>query len=428
MIRQILAITVKDLKVLLKDRGGLMALFLMPLMFILVMSVALKYAFQVGGSDQPIQILTVNEDAGSLAEEVMTEIDALEGVDLIRTWDDAPLTLARAEQAIVDGDAYVALYFPEDFSAAVEAAALDPQADPAEVRFIVDPTAGETYLSPIRGTVEGYVQKAASYAQVPLRIESDVGDFMAALPPEAQPAVAPYVGTIAEAFGTALTSGAEDSSGVTFTQTVPDAYEVPEYPDSVEQNVPAYTIFGMFFIVQTVAGSILMEKYMGTFRRLLAAPLNKSVILLGKILPYYLVNLIQVVIMFAVGRFVFDMSLGNSFLGMVMVSMSTAAAATGLGLLVAAFGKTQQQSEGFATILVLTLAAVGGMMVPTMVMPEFLQTLSKISPHAWALSGYQDLIVRGMGAAAVTNESLILCGYALAFFAIAVWRFRFQEE
>jgi ABC-2 type transport system permease protein len=113
---------------------------------------------------------------------------------------------------------------------------------------------------------------------------------------------------------------------------------------------------------------------------------------------------------------------------MVVVSLATSAAATGLGLLVATLGKTPEQVGGLSTMLALTLAAVGGMMVPSFAMPEFMQTLGKLSPHYWALSGYQDVLVRGLGVADVLNEAVVLCGFALVFFIFALWRFRFQEE
>jgi len=152
----------------------------------------------------------------------------------------------------------------------------------------------------------------------------------------------------------------------------------------------------------------------------------RSALLLGKLLPYYLVNLIQVALMFAVGRLVFGMNLGSSPLALTMVTLATAAAATGLGLLVAALGKTTSQISGISTLLALTLAAVGGMMVPTFVMPDFMQTIAKISPHYWALSGYQDVIVRGLGVQAVLPETGVLLGFAVVFYLFAVWKFRFE--
>ncbi|MDQ7029670.1 MAG: ABC transporter permease [Ardenticatenia bacterium] len=144
----------------------------------------------------------------------------------------------------------------------------------------------------------------------------------------------------------------------------------------------------------------------------------------GKLLPYYLVNLGQVALMFAIGRLVFGMSLGRAPLALVLVTLATAAAATGLGLLVAALGKTRQQITGIATLLVLVLAALGGTMVPVFVMPAFMQALARLSPHYWALQGYQDIIVRGLGVAAVLPEVGVLLGFALAFYTVALIRFR----
>jgi ABC-2 type transport system permease protein len=185
-------------------------------------------------------------------------------------------------------------------------------------------------------------------------------------------------------------------------------------------------LFGVFFIVQVVATSILREKQDGTFRRLMVAPISRTALLIGKVLPYYLINLLQVAVMFAVGVFMFNMSLGNDPLALVIVTLCTAAASTGLGLLVAALGKTAEQIGGISSLLVITLAALGGSMVPTFIMPPFMQTLSKISPHAWALEGYQNVIVRGLGVASILPEAGMLMLFAVVFFGVAVWRFKFD--
>jgi ABC-2 type transport system permease protein len=215
--------------------------------------------------------------------------------------------------------------------------------------------------------------------------------------------------------------------GVRFEQVAPSSYRVPQYPTSIEQNVPGYTIFGVFFIVQVLATSILSEKQDGTFRRLLVAPLARQALLLGKLVPYYIVNLIQVASMFTVGKLVFDMNLGQDPLALILLTISTAAAATGLGLLVATMGKTPEQIGGLSTMLALTLAALGGVMVPSFAMPEAMQNIAKVSPHYWALSGFQDVIVRGLSVQSILNETGILFAFGLIFFAFALWRFRFQD-
>lgn len=88
--------------------------------------------------------------------------------------------------------------------------------------------------------------------------------------------------------------------------------------------------------------------------------------------------------------------------------------------------RSRVQVEGIATVGVLVLAMLGGCMVPTFMMPDFMQILSKISPHAWTMAGYQDVLVRGYGINGVWTEVGALLGFAVLFFAVGVWRFRFD--
>ena len=435
MLYQILALTIKDLKILFRDRGGMIALFIMPMMFILVMSVALQGVFQVGSGDRPVEVLVVNQDQGAtyidggearLADEALHALAQVEGLRLISQVDGMPLTRERAEALIADGEYRMALVFPPDFSTRVVEAIGDPEAEQPTLIAIVDPTAGPRLVAPVEAAVRAYVNRTAAYAQAPYRIRLALAEAAADLPPQQAPLVAQIgqalIARLMEIYDPGEIGG---QSEVRLEEMTPAQFHVEEFPDAVEQNVPGYTIFGVFFIVAVLAESILSEKEVGTFRRLMVAPLPRAALLLGKLVPYYLVNLIQVGLMFAIGRLAFGMNLGHDPLALVVVTLATAAAATGLGLLVAALGKTERQISGISTLLALTLAAVGGMMVPVFVMPEFMQAVAKISPHYWALQGYQDVIVRGLGVGAVLREVGVLLGFAVAFYTAAVARFRF---
>ena len=189
--------------------------------------------------------------------------------------------------------------------------------------------------------------------------------------------------------------------------------------------MPGYTIFGVFFIVLTLASSFLQEKNDGTFQRILTAPLSKTALVIGKLLPYYLVNLIQIALMFSVGVVFFGLRLGN-LPALILVSLALSAAANGLGLLVAALGRTEAQVNGLSVLLAITLSALGGMMVPAFVMPDFMKTLSQFTPHARALSGYHDVIIRGLGVRDVLSEAGVLFGFSALLFLLALWRFRFD--
>jgi len=428
MLNQILSITRKDLKVLFTDSRGLISLFLMPFMFILIMTTALRGLYN-GSSGDPVSVLLVNADGGTIAAKAIADLKTISGIKIEETYDGQPVTRDLAESLIRDGKREVALVFPADFSAQILAKASDSTAATPTVTFIADPAAGAQFLGPIQGSVQGFILRQASYAEVPGQI-GGAFDRMAA---EADPQTAPFIKQIGDAFVQRLTTNLASgglsgtaSDPVKFEQVAPADFKVTQFPDSAQQNVPGYTLFGVFFIVQVVATSILREKQDGTFRRLMVAPISRTALLIGKVLPYYLINLLQVAVMFGVGVFMFGMSLGNDPLALVIITLCTAAASTGLGLLVAALGKTAEQIGGISSLLVITLAAIGGSMVPTFIMPPFMQTLSKLSPHAWALEGYQNIIVRGLGVASILPEAGMLLLFALVFFSLAVWRFKFE--
>ncbi|MDP2931336.1 MAG: ABC transporter permease [Chloroflexota bacterium] len=127
-----------------------------------------------------------------------------------------------------------------------------------------------------------------------------------------------------------------------------------------------------------LAGSVMQEKREGTFRRLLVAPMSRPAMLAGKLVPYYIINLLQLILMLGVSSLMFKMSLGYSPAGLVAVSLAAAATATGLGVPVASLARTEAQVGGLAVLLLLTLSALGGCFVPRFIMPEWLQTIGLV--------------------------------------------------
>ncbi len=130
-----------------------------------------------------------------------------------------------------------------------------------------------------------------------------------------------------------------------------------------------------------MANSVLQEKREGSFRRLLVAPMSRAVMLAGKLLPYYIINLIQLAIMLGMSSLLFGMSLGRSPAGLVVVSLAAAATATGLGVLVSALVRTEAQAGGLTVLLLLTMSALGGCFVPRFIMPDWLKTMG-LTPAA----------------------------------------------
>ena len=332
MIYQIIAITLKELKVLWLDREALALLFAMPMFFILVMSFALEGVFQAGSKGHPIEILVVHRNGGPLADQTIADLKRMEGLILIETHEGIPLTSDKAEQLIGKGVYPLALLFPEGYTERVRQISKNPQKEKATVYLISDPAMNLQLLATVKGAIQGAIERRVLLARIPQRLKEIFGTLEG------------MEGQLDNMLGNTNISERERSS-VDFIHTFPKGYNVGRRPTATEQNVPAYTIFGVFFIVLTLASSFLQEKKDGTFQRILAAPLSKTALLIGKLLPYYLVNLIQIGLMFSIGVMVFGMKLGH-LPALVIVSLALAAAANGLGLLVAALGKTEPQVNG----------------------------------------------------------------------------------
>ncbi|MFL7792261.1 MAG: ABC transporter permease [Anaerolineae bacterium] len=412
MLRQILSTTWKDLKILFTDTGGMATLFLMPLMFIIVMSTALQGLFDTGTATQSRRIPVVNLDRGEYAAEVIEALDGIDGIEVETTWDGEQLTRERAEALVADGERSVAIVFPADFSMQIAARSAGDDAI-ATIELIADPAASVQFIAPIQGMVFGAAERVAETQVAQARIAAGLESAFAQLPTEARPAPDQIVIEM------------DGGSVVTLEQVAPAEMKIEVLPDTYQQNVPGYTLLGVFFIVGAMASSILREKRDGTFRRLLVAPLPKPILLAGKILPYYMVNLIQVAIMFGVAHLLFGMAFGDP-VALAAVSLAMAAAATSLGIMVAALGKTDTQVGGITSLLTLTMSALGGCLMPTSIMPDFLQTISRFTPHAWAMQGFQDVLVRGYGLAGILPETGVLLSFAAVFFLIGVWRLRFD--
>jgi ABC-2 type transport system permease protein len=419
MLKQILAMTWKDLKIFFKDRGGVVLIFVQPFMFILVMSYALSGVFRTG--DRPIQILAVNQDKGTQAAAVLRTLGQMEAFAVETAWEGKPLTQQEVERLIIEGKRNLALIFPPDFSAVLEQDPASRERRTTKILFIVEPTTSDQFVQPIIGTLQGLLERTAYTAMIPRGVDY-LFDRLAPQTPATERDS--FRAKAEEAVSGGLIG--DRTPVVTVERTVPTGMRVKKLPDIFQQNVPGYTIYGIFWIVSLLAVSVLGEKRVGTFRRLLVSPMSRMVMLLGKLVPYYLINIIQITIMLGVSSVLFKMSLGHSLAGLAVVSLAAAATATGLGVLVTALARTEAQVGGLTVLLLLSLSALGGCFVPRFVMPSWLRMVGLVTPHAWALDAYQDLLVRGYNLLEVLPKVGVLGAFAVVFFAIGVWRFRFE--
>jgi ABC-2 type transport system permease protein len=203
-------------------------------------------------------------------------------------------------------------------------------------------------------------------------------------------------------------------------------------PTATQQNVPAWTMFAMFFIVVPLSAQIIREKKDGTLRRALAAPVSYGTLLTGKILVYVCVCLMQFVLMLLVGFALMPLlgaprlAAGSHPEALALVALSAALAATGFGVLIGTIARSHDQASMFGSVIIIIFAALGGVMVPVFVMPKYLQDISAFSPLAWGLNAFLEVFLRGGGLLAVLPNAARLLGFFAFTLGVALvyqlWR------
>jgi ABC-2 type transport system permease protein len=203
-------------------------------------------------------------------------------------------------------------------------------------------------------------------------------------------------------------------------------------PTSVQQNVPAWALFGIFFIVVPMAGCLIKERQDGTLMRLLSMPVSYLTLLSGKVIAYILVCLIQFVFILIIGKLVLPflgtsmLEMGSSPIAVIMVLLSSILAATGYGIMLGSIAKTYEQASMFGAISVVIAAALGGVMVPVYAMPKVMQEISAFSPIAWGLDAFLDLFVQQGDIKTVFPETLLLLSFFVGTMLIS-WFYAFRQ-
>ncbi len=192
--------------------------------------------------------------------------------------------------------------------------------------------------------------------------------------------------------------------------------------------VPSYTVFFVFFLVSFMARSVLHEREQGTLRRLRIAPIKPTSLLAGKTYPFLIISLVQTAILFLCGRLIFDFSWGTRPWLLVPVIVTTSLAATSLGLLVATLVRSESQVSAYATILVITMGGISGCFTPRQWLPDAMREFSLITPHAWSLIAYEELLGKVVPDVRVVFECCaMLLAFAVVFFIAGSFRFRSVE-
>ena len=379
----------KELLILVRDKAGLAILFLMPMTMIIIMALIQDEPFR-DYQELNIPILLINNDNGDLGKNIekgltdskIFQITKVQGNDSI------------LKQSIKTGKYEIGIFIPQYASLLLntkirqfvtrklkEAGSEDPFSPPMilkelKISILFAPTIKNSFKSSILGSL----QQSATQ----MEIQSLLNDFSLIINKD-------HIATI---------DSTHSINFINFSEIYTD--ESPKEAlrlNSVQHNVPAWTIFGMFFIVLSLAGSIIKERQDGSYTRLRTMPGSYSTILAGKICTYLMVCMTQCGLMLLVGIYLVPylglprLVIGNSLLLIVFVAICTGLAATGYGIMIGTLFATQQQASAFGSVSIVILAALGGIWVPVYVMPHIIRVLANFSPLFWALSAFQKVFI-----------------------------------
>ena len=362
-MRKLWFILKKDFLLLFRDIPGLIILFLMPVLLIFVVTLAQENALK--SQNSKMNILFVDELKSPFSHKLQANLDSSGFFHPVAEINKIPINLSQAKTFVETGDYKFAVIIPRNDTAII--ILIDPTLQEAlktsvltSLTYIVKATQAKEAMNDILNNLPGNVQ---------LVMRATVAETMQKLPP------------VREVYALKEKSSIE--------------------PNVIQNNVPGFILFAMFFIVIPLAGSLITEKNEGSFQRLRALPVRLSAILGGKVIIYVGVCLLQFILMMGIGTWVFptffgfpSLDLGHQYAAIAIATIAAALAAVGFGMVVGSAATTHNQAALFGSVMVVLLGITSGTFLPIHLMPKLIQYISYMSPMRWGIDNYLNLFIR----------------------------------
>ena len=402
-MKKLLYIAMNELLLLLKDRMAVVWMVILPLGMTAIMGLVFG-GFGGGSEAVVIDLPVVDHDGGEMAAVVLDILSQTGNLHLETEHDEE-----TARQLVADGKRAGAMVIPSGFSADLTSG------QPTALELIIVP-GGQT--APL---LEGMVRGVASgFSNVQTAVEVAISEVQRAT----GSTNLDYQGIAGRVVDVALERLHDPPVRARIT-TVGSAEE--EEFNIFDQVVPGYAVMFAMFTVLSAAGGILEEKERGTFKRLLIAPIPQWSLLGGKLLAQFLMGVGQIALMFLAGALVFHVKLGSSLLGLALITLATCWATTSLGILLVAVIRSRKQLHPITTLIILGTSAIGGSWFPLFLMPKAVQRVGRITLVAWAMEGYNRLMILGGSLADVWVDIGVLVLYGAVCFGVGLKLFRFKE-
>lgn len=403
----------KDTLLLFRDKVGLLLMFVMPILLVLVITSIQNSTFELVNENK-IPLLVCNKDTAQTSVEF---IDALNQIGMFEI-ENVPSTISNTalNTLMHDKDALVAIVIPSDFSSSIsekstqvtskalqefglnDKPAINKQSSEKSeaLLFFYNPVLQQSFLQSINGAITSAIQIIEGKKLVQ-QLYTTLNEKP--MPQNLQMEI------LQKNISIEQVAVAKDGS-----KTIPNA---------TQHNVPAWTIFAMFFIVISLGGNVVKEKLSGSFVRLKTLPTNYLVALLSKQITYLGVTLSQVVVIFSLGIWIFPyiglpaLNLPSDLFGLFIVSVLCGGAAISYAICIGTFAQTQEQANGFGAVSIVILAAVSGILVPSFAMPQSFAIVMKLSPLYWCLESYYGLFLERGSLRDILESTLPLVAFII---------------
>lgn len=404
---------VKEVLLLKRDLGGIIIIFVMPLLLIVTITLIQDSSFKnLEGTKIPV--IYVDNDKDEVSKSIEDELKASKTFDLLTNYNEK-----TAKEAVFSGKYQMAIVIPKDLTKNLNAIIDDKvqtivssfglPGDSASTKKLV-PQKKEIHLYFDPATSTGFKNSVmTSVSKMIFKIEND---------------------KIYKSFQDQLGTSEDleqNKDLITYKEIMPNTGKKEILPTSVQHNVPAWALFAIFFIVVPLSINLVKEKSQGTSLRLRISPTPYYIPILGKTFTYLIICIIQFLLMVAIGVYLFPLiglsqfEVSGKMLSLIVVTLFSGLAAIGFGILIGTIANTQEQSAPFGATSVVVLAAIGGIWVPVFLMPEFMQSVAKFSPMNWGLNAYYSIILRNGSVFSVAKELILLFLFYIVTVSISIW-------
>jgi ABC-2 type transport system permease protein len=397
---RILDLTLKDLSQIFRDKRSLLFLVVMPIVFTFFMGFAYRNAGDDADNRIPLALVDP-EPESRLNKMLFTRLHSSDSIKVISMNKD------EAMDALRKGDVAGVLKVPAGFSEQA------PAGDEAQLTLIADSTSasGQSLYQLLRVPIS-QLMSAVEAAHISADVQSNPDE---------------YVPSIELAWS--KWDEVSKVSLVKIEQAVADLQESSDWTggNPYNQSSPGilvqFAVFGMVTSVQI----LIQEKKSHTLQRLITTAMKPREIVAGHMLAMFAITFLQTALLVVFGQWVLKVDYMRESLGVLLVSVALGLWVASMGLLIGVVAREEQQVIMYSMIAMFLFSALGGTWFPLESSGSAFAAIGRLTPSAWAMKGYQNILIRGLGLESVWMPTLILLAYALGFFVLAVWRFRKME-